>query len=375
MGKTARIPAIDILRGLVIALMALDHVRDFFGVTLFAPEDLSATTPAWFWTRWITHLCATTFVLLAGSSAYLRGASTGLPALSRYLFTRGLMLIVLEATWITFSWQLGYNFVILQVLWAIGMGMVALAGLVWLPRPVIALVAALLIVPHNLLDSFRSASPLWMAWHQGGFVPLGDVVQGVAFKYPLMPWIGLMAAGYAIGPVFQRDAASRQRFLWIAAAALMVAFVALRASNLYGDPHLFTPTGRGAMFDLMAFVNVEKYPPSLLYLMVTGSIGLALLAMFDRMKPVRFLQLIGRVPMFFYVIHIALFHMLGNLYFNLRFGSTPNFDGNSFVLPPGYEPSLAVVYAAWILLMVVMYGLCSYWSRREDRRMVARAVA
>jgi uncharacterized membrane protein len=214
-----------------------------------------------------------------------------------------------------------------------------------------------------------------MAWHQGGFVPLGDVVQGVVFKYPLMPWIGLMAAGYAIGPVFQREPASRQRFLWIAAAVLMVAFVALRASNLYGDPRLFTSTGRGAMFDLMAFVNLEKYPPSLLYLMVTGSIGLALLAIFDRIKPVGFLQLIGRVPMFFYVIHIALFHMLGNLYFNLRFGGTPNFDGNNFVLPPGYVPSLAVVYAAWLLLMVVMYWLCSYWTRREDRRMVARAAA
>lgn len=376
MGKTMRVPAIDVMRGLVIALMALDHVRDFFGATPFTPEDLSATSPGWFWTRWITHLCATTFILLAGSSAFLRGTSTGLPALSRYLLTRGLMLIVLEATWITFSWQLGYNFIILQVLWAIGLGMIAMAGLIWLPRPVIALVAALLIIPHNMLDTIQSASPLWMAWHQGGFLPLSFAgLEGILFRYPLMPWIGLMAAGYAIGPVFQSAPPARQRFLWIAAAVMMAAFVALRASNLYGDPHLFTSTGRGAMFDLMAFVNVEKYPPSLLYLLVTGSIGLALLAVFDRFRPVKFLQRIGRVPMFFYVIHIALFHLLGNLYFNLRFGSTPNFDGNNFILPPGYNPSLPVVYTAWVLLMVVMYGLCIYWSRREDRRMVARAAA
>ena len=371
MGKAARVPAIDVLRGLVIALMALDHVRDFFGVALFAPEDLSVTTPGWFWTRWITHLCATTFILLAGSSAFLRGASTGVPALSRYLATRGLMLIVLEATWISFSWQLGYDIIILQVIWVIGVGMIALAGLVWLPRPVIALVAALLILPHNLLDPIQSSSPLWTLWHQSGFIPLPAGIQGIFVRYPLMPWIGLMAAGYVIGPVFQAPASQRQRFLWIAAAVLLVGFLLLRGLNLYGDPRDWAPTGRGLMFDVMAFVNVEKYPPSLLYLMVTGSIGLALLAIFDRFKPVGFLQLFGRVPMFFYVIHIALFQVLGKLYYQLSFGSMPHFDGNSFVLPTGYVPSLPVVYAAWVVLLVLMYYLCRAWALRGQRQAAA----
>jgi uncharacterized membrane protein len=367
MGKAARVPAIDVLRGLVIALMALDHVRDFFGVALFAPEDLSATSPGWFWTRWVTHLCATTFILLAGSSAYLRGSASGIPALSRYLLTRGLMLIVLEATWISFSWQLAYDIMIFQVIWAIGVGMVVLAALVWLPRPVIALIAALLILPHNLLDQVKSDSPIWILWHQSGFIPLQAGVQGIFVRYPLMPWIGLMAAGYAIGPLFQAAPPRRQRILWITACVLLAGFLLLRGFNVYGDPRDWAPTGRGPMFDLMAFVNVEKYPPSLLYLMATGGIGLALLAVFDRVRPVGFLQLFGRVPMFFYVIHIALFQVLGKIYYQLRFGSTPHFDGNSFVLPKGYEPSLPVVYAAWIALLVLMYFLCRAWVAYRQR--------
>lgn len=371
MGKAARVPAIDVMRGFVIVLMALDHVRDYFGPTMFDPTNLEFTSPPWFWTRWITHLCATTFVLLAGSSAFLRGAGTGIPALSRYLATRGLMLIALEVTWITFSWQFGYDFVILQVLWALGVGMIVLAGLAWLPRWAIALVAALLIVPHNLLDPIKSSSPLWMAWHQSDFLRLGDF--GVMFRYPLMPWIGLIAAGYALGPVFQRAQPSRQRVLWIGAAVLLLAFMLLRAFNIYGDPHPWVSPGRGLMFDLMAFVNVEKYPPSLQYILVTCGIGLMLLALFDRFKPVGFLQLIGRVPMFFYVIHIALTHLLGNLYFQFRFGRPPGVVDGQWSLPAGYEPSLLVVYLAWVGVMIFMYALCRAWTLRGQRQALARA--
>jgi uncharacterized membrane protein len=366
MRKLTRLPAIDMLRGFVIVLMALDHVRDFFGFTPFMPEDLAHTTPAWFWTRWITHLCATTFVLLAGSSAFLRGHGSGVPALSRYLATRGAMLLVLEATWISFSWQLGYNVMIMQVLWALGAGMIALSLLVWLPRPAVALVAALLILPHNALDGWHPAGLLWKAWHQGGFYPLGANF-GVVFMYPLMPWLGLIATGYALGPVFLWEPARRQRFLLGGAALLMLAFVVLRAFNLYGDPDPWSPQGRGAMFDLMSFMRVHKYPPSLLYLCVTGSIGLALLVLFERIRAVKLLALFGRTPMFFYVIHIALAHFLGNLYFKLRFGGTPDFSGNEVVMPAGYQPSLAVVYAAWAGLIVLMYALTLLWLRWRAR--------
>ncbi|HEX9172980.1 MAG TPA: heparan-alpha-glucosaminide N-acetyltransferase domain-containing protein, partial [Telluria sp.] len=361
MGKAARLPAIDMLRGFVIVLMALDHVRGFFGFTPFSPEDLAHTTPAWFWTRWITHLCATTFVLLAGSSAFLRGQGAGRPALSRYLATRGAMLLLLEATWISFSWQFAYDVMILQVLWALGAGMIALSLLVWLPRPVIALVAALLIVPHNALDGHTGAL-VWRAWHQGGYFPLTGQF-GIVFMYPLMPWLGLIAAGYALGPVFLWERARRQRFLLAAAAVLMLAFVALRAFNLYGDPQPWSPQGRGAMFDLMSFARVHKYPPSLLYLCVTGSIGLLLLALFERIREVKLLTLFGRTPMFFYVVHIALAHFLGNLYFTLRFGGAPDFANGQAVMPAGYQPSLAVVYAAWAGVLVLMYALTLLWLR------------
>ena len=362
MQKLPRLHSIDMLRGFVIVLMALDHVRDFFGFTAFQPEDLSATTPGWFWTRWITHLCAPVFVLLAGSSAYLRGAGTGIPALSRYLATRGLILLVLEATWISFSWQLAYQIVILQVIWAIGAGMLALSLLVWLPRPAIALIAFALIVPHNLLDAIHGDSFIWKAWHQQGFVPLGANF-GVMVMYPLMPWIGLIAAGYAAGPVFRISPERRRVWLLSSAALLLIVFVILRSGNFYGDPDPWSPQGRGAMFDLMSFMRVHKYPPSLLYLCVTGGIGLLLLAAFERLPAVNPLLLFGRHPMFFYVIHIALAHVLGNLYFMLRFGSLPGFDDKGVHLPAGYTPSLAVVYLAWLGLLFLMFALTSGWVR------------
>jgi uncharacterized membrane protein len=364
MQTTKRLASIDLLRGLVIVLMALDHTRDFFGAALFDPEDLAKTTPLWFATRWITHLCASTFVLLAGTSAYLRGTKSGIPALSRYLVTRGLLLLVLEATWISFSWQFGYNVTILQVLWALGMGMIFLAGLAWLPWLAIAVIAALLILPHNLLDSIQSTHPLWLAWHQRGFWPVAGNY-GVYLAYPLMPWLGLIAAGYALGPVFQWEPARRQRFLLVAGAVLLMVFVALRSGNFYGDPDPWSPQGRGFVWDFISFIRVHKYPPSLLYLCVTIGIALPLLAWFERLRPVPLLMLFGGTPMFFYVIHIAMIHFLSGPYFILRYGATPQGGPGGFTLPKGYEPSLAVVYAAWVGVIAIMYGLTKLWLRRK----------
>jgi uncharacterized membrane protein len=367
MQNTARLTSIDMLRGLVIVLMALDHTRDFFGPALFDPEDLAKTTPLWFATRWITHLCASTFVLLAGTSAFLRGTKSGIPSLSRYLVTRGLLLLVLEATWISFSWQFGYNVTILQVLWALGMGMIFLAGLAWLPLPAIAAIAALLIVPHNLLDTIQSNHPLWLAWHQRGFWPVAGNY-GVYLAYPLMPWLGLIAAGYALGPVFQWEPARRQRFLVIAGSVLLLAFVILRSGNFYGDPDPWSPQGRGFVWDFISFIRVHKYPPSLLYLCVTVGIALPVLAWFERLRPIPLLMLFGGTPMFFYVIHIAMIHFLSGPYFMLRYGALPQGGPGGFTLPPGYEPSLGVVYAAWLMVIAIMYGLTKLWLRRRSVR-------
>lgn len=366
-GSTSRFTAIDMLRGLVIALMALDHVRDYFGAAPFNPEDLSATTPAWFWTRWVTHLCATTFVLLAGTSASLRGRGRDLRDLSRYLATRGALLILLEVTWISFSWQFGYNVIILQVLWALGMGMVFLSVLVWLPRPVIAAVAALLILPHNLFDALKSGDLAWRAWHQGGFYPLGEQF-GIVFMYPLMPWLGLIAAGYAIGPIFDWEAVKRRRFLLAAGALLLVVFVALRWANLYGDPQPWSAQGKGAMFDLMSFMRVQKYPPSLLYICSTLGISLFLLAGLERVREVKVLTLFGSHPLFFYCVHVALIHFLGNLYMTLRFGGLIDFSTGSYQAPAGYTPDLLVVYLAWPAVLLLMYALTLQWSRWQRQR-------
>lgn len=360
MAAKGRLSSIDMLRGLVIVLMALDHTRDYFGLALFDPEDLAKTSPLWFATRWITHLCASTFVLLAGTSAFLRGARDGTAALSRYLLTRGVLLLVLEATWISFSWQFGYDVTILQVLWALGMGMIFLAGMVWLPLPAIAAAAALLIVPHNLLDAVQSHHPLWLLWHQRGFWPVAGNY-GVFVAYPLMPWLGLIAAGYALGPVFKWQPARRQRFLFAAGAVLLLVFVALRSGNFYGDPDPWSPQGRGLVWDVISFVRVHKYPPSLLYLCVTVGIALPLLAWFERLRPVPLLLLFGGTPMFFYVIHIALVHFLSGPYFLLRFGALPEGGPQGLTLPKGYQPSLAVVYAAWVGLLAIMYGLTRAW--------------
>ncbi len=362
MEKPARLPAIDLLRGLVIVLMALDHTRDYFGFNLIAPEDVAHAAPSWFWTRWITHLCATVIVLLAGSSAFVRRQRHSRADMTAYLATRGALLVLLEATWISFSWQFGYQVIILQVLWALGMGMILLSLLVWLPRPAIAVVAALLLLPHNLLDAVHFDGFPWRAWHDGGYTPLGRSF-GVVTVYPLMPWLGLMAAGYVLGPVFLWESGRRRRFLLAAAGVLLLAFVALRATNAYGDPQPWSPQGRGAMTDLMAFVRVTKYPPSLLYLCVTGSIGLFLLAAFERVRALPLLSLFGRHPLFFYLTHIALVHLLGFLYFQLRYGSQPVVGlGELKALPAGYVPSLAVVYAAWAGLLVLMYALTRLWA-------------
>ncbi len=362
--KTVRLGSIDMLRGLVIVLMTLDHTRDYFGITLFDTEDLANTTPLWFATRWITHLCATAFVLLAGISAFLRGSRVGLAALSRYLLTRGLMLLVLEATWISFSWTFDFNVVTLGVLWVLGWGMIALAGLAWLPRPVIALVAYGLILSHNLLDPIHSSNPLWMAWHERGHWRLTEEFD-VFINFPLMPWLGLIFAGYALGPVFQWEAARRQRFLLASGAALLLLFAVLRSGNFYGDPASWTPQGRGLLWDFIAFMRVHKHPPSLLYLCATLGIVLPLLAWFERLRPVPMLMLFGGASLFYYQVHIALIHFLSLAYFRLRYGHLPQAGPQGLILPEGYEPSLAVLYAAWAAMVAIMFGLTLRWQRRR----------
>ncbi|MCB9305905.1 MAG: DUF1624 domain-containing protein [Lewinellaceae bacterium] len=371
----ARVDALDVLRGLVIVLMALDHIRDFWAITPFAPEDVSQTTPGWFFTRWITHFCAPIFVFLAGMGAYLYGQKVGdLRRLSRFLFTRGLWLIVLEFTAINLSWMFEWpwneGFMFGQVIWVIGMSMVLMAALVRLPLAWIAGIGIALIAGHNLLDgvtpeSWGSLGWLWKFLHIGfAWIPLNAQQSfGFLVVYPLIPWVGVMAAGYATGPVMRWEAARRQTWLLRAGLALILLFIALRAGNWYGDPVDWAPQSRGPVYSLLSFLNVAKYPPSLLFLCMTLGPGFLLLVLFERWKSplTDFFQVYGRVPFFFYVIHFSLLHASARLYYYLTKGWHVDFFSNGpQQWPEGYTPNLALAYIVWFLFIPLMYFPC-YW--------------
>lgn len=367
--RPARNDAIDVLRGGVMVLMALDHARAFLGPSV----DLGTAPPALYFTRWITHFCAPVFVLLAGTAAWLHGqrlASTR--ALSWYLLTRGCWLTLLEVTVVGFAWTfvLGPQLLILQVIWAIGMSMVVLAGLVWLPRPAIAAFAAVLLLGHNALDvvppeAFGPLRGLWRVLHAPGRLePFAGARWFVA--YPLVPWVAVMAAGYLLGPWAARPRDERRRLFLTAGLALVVAFVVLRAANLYGDPDPWAPAA-SPLRTLLAFLDCEKYPPSLAFLAMTLGPALCVLAWMDRpLGPVaRVVSVYGRVPLFYYVLHLYLLHGLAVVLAWPTIGAAaltrPYANGASL----GY--GLPAVYALWIAVVVALYPACRWFAGVKRR--------
>jgi uncharacterized membrane protein len=373
-GARARIHSIDLLRGLVMVVMALDHTRDFFGAGGVNPRDV--TDPALFLTRWITHFCAPTFILLAGVSAYLygaRGRSTG--ELSRFRLIRGFWLILIELTVVRLGWRFNFNldFFVFQVIWVLGASMVVLAALVYLPRWTIGCVGLAMIAGHNLLDgvhvqAFGSAAWIWNFLHEptllktqtGGMFPL----------YSLVPWVGVMAAGYALGPVMQLEEETRHWLLIRLGAVTTVGFVLLRATNLYGDPAIWT-VGNGWLATVLSFINCEKYPPSLLYLSMTLGPALMLLAVFEGMRGrlADWIVTFGRVPFLYYVVHIYLIHLLAVLYAAATHGD-PSFLFTGFPLqkPSGYGLSLIGLYLVWAIVVVTLFPLCRWFATLKQRR-------
>ena len=368
-----RVTSVDALRGLVMIIMALDHTRDYFTSANFNPEDLTKTTAAYFFTRWITHFCAPTFMFTAGIGAYLwmrRGRTTG--ELSRFLWTRGVWLVILELTVLRFEFyfKLFDGPVLLTILWAIGWSMIALAALVHIPIRPLAVISVAAIALHNLTDrvqaaQFGGAAWVWNILHQQGvFLVKGvPVVSG----YPLVPWMFVMALGYCFGTVLTMEAGPRRRWTIRLGAGLTLAFVAIRALNVYGDPFRWSTAIPG--MTVISFLRCTKYPPSLDFLLMTLGPSLLVLAFFDgrEFKDANPLIVFGRVPMFYFLGHFLLIHLLT---IPAALASLGRAD-IVFNLPPfgrGYGYPLAGVYAVWIGVVVIMYPLCLWYARLKQRR-------
>jgi len=370
--KAERLTSVDLLRGLVMVLMALDHVRDYFTNVRFYPLDLAQTWPSLFMTRWITHFCAPTFVFLAGTGAFLAGTrGRSRPELSRFLLTRGLWLILLELTVVRFGWlfNLDYSLMIGQVIWALGWSMVALSGLVFLPITWVTVIGVGMILLHNAFDAvtpsqFGGLAWIWTVLHEGGTV---EVFPGAVLEiaYPLVPWIGVMAAGYGFGVVFQRDGTERRKMLLRIGVGMTVAFVVLRATNLYGDPRPWTDQ-KDFLFTIFDFIHCQKYPPSLLFLLMTLGPAIASLALLERAqgKVAEFFIVFGRVPLFYYILHIPLIHALALI------AASATGYGIDFMLvnappwewPQGYGFDLPVVYLMWVVVIVSLYPACRWFA-------------
>lgn len=410
----SRIDSIDLLRGIVMVIMMLDHTRDFIHRDVlqgFDPTDLSRTNVALFFTRWITHFCAPVFVFLAGTGAYLqfaRGKSKR--ELARFLVTRGLWLIVLEFTVIRLAvtFNVDYRFLGgLQVIWVLGVSMIVLAALIHLPLRIVGVFGIGMIALHNLLDGIKVQSwqgpqspvpsvgaKLWILLHQAfeAFPVLWFFPSPVVFVlYPLIPWVGVMAAGYAFGAVYQWDAQRRGRLLLITGSAATALFVILRLANIYGDPSRWTKQNTAA-FTLLSFLSTTKYPPSLLFLLMTLGPALLALAWFESdpkpdkaslgARPTRPQGLVsrlrsalitfGRVPLFFYLLqwptaHLisVIVHLVAGKPVAWMFGSPVDF---SVPPPPGVGFNLAVVYLCWIAGVLLLYPLCKWFAGVKSRR-------
>ncbi len=373
-----RLDSVDLLRGIVIVIMALDHARDFFTSARFDPSDLTQTTAPIFLTRWITHFCAPVFVFLAGTSAFLyqsRGRTRG--EVSRFLLTRGIWLVVLELTLVRWAWNFNFNYtteiLFVQVIWVIGVSMIALAALIHLPMSAIVAVGVAMIVGHNLLDgipsaTFGSLAPLWSLLHVQEAIRL-DHGQMFIVIYPLIPWIGVMAVGYAFGRLLQEPEERRRRTLFLLGGGLTLAFVVLRAVNVYGDPAPWSGQETAGR-TVLSFLNTTKYPPSLLFLLMTMGPAIALLPLLERATGplARAVTVFGRVPLFFYVIHLYLVHALA-----LIVGVLAGFEALSFLRvwmfnPDGWGYGLPVVYLVWAGVVLALYPACRWFAGVKARR-------
>ena len=384
--KPRRIESIDLLRGIVMIIMALDHVRDYFHADAFvySPTDLSQTTPVLFFTRWITHFCAPVFVFLAGISARLYGAKKSKAALSFFLLKRGIWLVVAELFIVTLEWTFNptYPFFNLQVLWATGISMIVLSGLIYMNKYIIFITGILIIVGHNLLDNFHVngngiTSLLWSLLHEPGYFTFGNFSFSV--RYPVLPWIGIMAVGYCFGSSYNPfyDSEKRRKILLLSGCGAVLLFITLRAGNFYGDAAQWSPQ-KNATLSLLSFLNVTKYPPSFLYILIT--LGPAFIFLSLAEKPLNHIAskitIFGRVPMFYYLLHIFLIHLFAivavitaghkwsDMILSTRVNAAPQLKGYGF--------NLATVYIIWMALIFILYPLCKWFDKYKRANQFAK---
>lgn len=375
-----RIASIDLLKGIVMILMALDHVRDFFhyDAFFFEPTDLAETNTALFFTRFVTHFCAPVFVFLAGTSAFFVGQRLSKKELSKWLLKRGIWLIILEITVIKFAWnfKLDYSTVALQVIWLLGAAMIFLAVFIHVPKKVMILTSLFVIFLHNALDGYipDKWNSLWTILHVQA--PIITDFSTFFIAYPLVPWIFVMPLGYYFGLLYQQnyDPGLRRKSLRYLGMFMILLFILMRAINLYGD---LTPwSARETVgFTLLSFLNVTKYPPSLHFLLVTLGPAILLLSFAEKWKGkvADALVTIGKVPMFFYIIHLYVIHFFA-LIAVVALGLSPKtmvIDLFVTLTPElqGYGFSLLMVYIIWILLVLLLYPLCTwYWNYKKNNR-------
>lgn len=376
-----RIESIDFLRGLVMIIMALDHVRDyfFFGSFTSNPTDLDSTTPLLFYTRIITHYCAPVFVLLTGTSAYLYGTKKNKRDLSKFLLTRGIWLIFLEIIVNNFIWFFdpSYSFIVLQVIWAIGFSMLFLSGIIYFSNKIISVIGLVIICFHNLFDTFiyEGQSPyaiLWYFLHQQSMIKISEHTS-LAFGYPIIPWVGLMALGYVMGSLYtEYQSKERASLLMKFGIYSVLAFIVLRLTNFYGEPNHFAIQEK-ISFSVMALFNTTKYPPSLLYILMTIGPSLILLSIIEKYKNkiTDFFIVFGRVPLFYYFSHVFLIHitaiiflMIENKDYSIMLNMTPFLPNQYQLMEYGYP--LWVVYLVWVIVILILYPICYKYMKYKS---------
>jgi uncharacterized membrane protein len=367
-----RITSIDFLRGVVMIIMALDHTRDYFhyDVHYFDPTDLEKTNWILFFTRFITHFCAPVFVFLAGTSAFFVGQRMTKKELSMWLLKRGIWLVIAEFSIVKLGWffKLDFSSLFFGVIWTIGMCMIFLAALIHLPAKLAIIVSLVVVFAHNMLDGIQFEPPniIWSLLHQQSFIQTDLIF--LLIGYPLIPWIFVMPLGYHFGKLYtQYDQVQRIKWLRIIGGSAVVLFFILRGLNIYGDPVPWE-VQRNSVVTILSFFKVSKYPPSLLYLLITIGPAILLLSVSENWKGKLSDKVIvfGRVPMFYYIAHIYIIHVLAMLAITITGGNPSAMILDSFVIftpeLAGYGFNLAIVYAIWVALVVLLYPLCKWYN-------------